>query len=67
MTNTAKAEQPETLNHRACDKHSWEVESRHWTSEGEVVYTQCSACVTRHMQLRPVAQQLSMGSHELRL
>lgn len=67
MTNTAKAEQPETLNHRECEEHSWEVESRHWTSEGEVLYALCSNCATRRMQLRPVVQQLSMSSHELRL
>lgn len=66
MTYIARAEEPETLNHSDGDKHSWEVESRHWTSEGEVLYQLCSTCSCRRLQLRPFMLQSSLHVHELR-
>ncbi|WP_170184188.1 hypothetical protein [Glutamicibacter uratoxydans] len=52
MTNTAKAKQPEITIHTDLCSHDWGIESRHWTSEGEVLYQRCSICSTRRMRLR---------------
>ena len=66
MTNIAKTEQAEiTFKTRHCI-HEWRIESRHWTSEGEVLYQQCNICSTRRMLLRAVEQLSDLQSQEMR-
>ncbi|WP_068155013.1 hypothetical protein [Rhodococcus phenolicus] len=51
MTTREVRNEHERTPAAASHEHSWEVESRHRTSIGEVLYVRCAGCGTRRVDL----------------
>ncbi|MFK0240624.1 hypothetical protein ACIQTX_07155 [Microbacterium sp. NPDC090281] len=53
MTSSNTLPIPRVHSATKTHEHAWLVESRHPTSEGIVLYVQCSGCSTRRVDLQP--------------